>query len=259
MNIRVYYILGIMNSGRRQVVADLIEHGLSAGTKVGIYVHDKEVSCTAAEAAFNANENVSLFQWRIYENKWVAALPSEDIEVIFIMGSGIDSPIDALELFPDWLKAHHLNLSRIITVIDADKTSQYPLVQNWYEACLYFSDAVLFTHRHGACPPGWVETYIEAHRKACYPCVFMQVKKKQVDNPALVLDTTVRRLSQVFDSPEDFDGDWGNFTIEGDIDDIDEGIPIDPYFERLPNGQRAKPVLPIPLAIWQEAPIETST
>jgi hypothetical protein len=246
MSVRVYYILGIMNSGRRQVVADLIEHGLPEGTSVAIYVHEAEITCAAAEESFSANPNVSLFNWRLHEGKWVAALPPENTNILFVMGSGIDSPIDALEGFPDWLKAHDLSLSRVITVIDADKTSQHPIIQKWYEACLYFSDVVLFTHRHGACPPGWVESYIEDHRKACYPCVFMQVKKKQVDNPALVLDTTVRRLSQIFDSPNDFDGDWGDLVIEGDVDD--NTMPqADPYFERLPNGEKAKPVAPIPI------------
>ena len=253
MHSSVYLMMGVAGSGRRQVLADLVESGLPAGTSVALYFAEDELPCPAASEALSKQEAVKIFSWSMHNSRIVAAPPPNETEVIFFVLSGVESPVDALEAFPDWLSGHDLRLTRVLTVIDAEKTHAYPIVQAWYDACLHFSDVALFTHRGGTCPVGWVEAYIESYRKACYPCLFIQLKKKQVDNPALVLDPTVRRLSQAFDSAEDFEGDFDDI-IEGDVEEVIQidGAPIDmsvvdPYFVRLPNGNRAKPVQRIEL------------
>lgn len=253
----VYVVMGVTGSGRRQVVADLIDGGFSQDTAIALYFAEDEPPCPEANAALQGRPAVQSFSWHFQNGGIVSApVPSAAAAIFFIL-SGKESPVDALEVLPAWLSANDLMLARILTVVDCEKTHAHEALKEWYDACLHFSDVALFTHRGGNCPPGWVEAYIETYRKACYPCLFIQLRKKQVENPALVLDPTVRRLSQAFDSPEDFDSDLDD-DFEGDFEDdgLGSGLSgddstIDPYFVRLPNGDRAKPVKSVNLPLGQ--------
>jgi hypothetical protein len=60
------------------------------------------------------------------------------------------------------------------------------------------------------------------------PFLVENVRKDRIANPAIILDLTPRRISQVFDLEEDLDSDL-----------------TDPHLERLPTGERAK-TIPLP-------------
>lgn len=232
----VYLILGAPRSGRRDCVRDLIEGGLdkSATVYVGWSAAEED---TGADEQLTAREATVVHRYLSLEEVTVAG----DIETAFIVTDGRTSPIDQLEFFQQWFERNSQHtLARILTLVNCTLLHNQPKLDEWYKACIHFSDVVLLTKREGV-DNRWVSQFEEPYKKECYPCLFELVKKGGISNPALVLDLTPRRLSLAFDT----DLDAIDF-LDIDEDNLPEETitlerPVDPYFaRRSADGPREK-------------------
>jgi hypothetical protein len=236
----VYLILGAVGSGRRAVIADLIEDGLVEGDRAVVLLSDAEPA-----DEFDA-KLPGLARWNWTGELIEAALPREATHVFFVT-DGRTSPVDQAEVFKAWLEAQGGELARVICVVNCQLAEKHPPLLAWYDACVHFSDVVLLNHREGVANK-WMSDF-QAHFKSRFlPCLFEMVKAGRVKNPAVVLDPQARRMSHVFDAEQD----WIFTDAEGKVIDEDEEAEgdeevevtpeIEPYFERLNGSRRVKEV-----------------
>jgi hypothetical protein len=164
------------------------------------------------------------------------------------------SLIGQLETLRDWLAANHIELARIITLVDCAAAAGSDELRRWLDAAIHFSDAVLLGRRNDT-PAQWVAEFRRHYEKACYPCSFHLLRKdSRVEGPAVLLHPDTRRLSQVFDRADDPEESTA-FQIEASFDPQEEDSLLppeaDPYFATLPSGQRRRPLPDIsPWVSW---------
>jgi hypothetical protein len=213
----VYIILGAAGSGRRDVLADLVEAGLGADDRAAVLL-------AANEGATEADNKLpAIARWSWVEGEIAAALPAEATHVFFV-ADGRMNPVDLLEKFPGWLAASGGELGRVITVVNCTLAEKHPALQVWYEACIHFSDIALLNHRDGVANK-WMSTFLARFKALCLPCLFELVKAGRVKNPLIVLEPQARRMSHIFDVT-----DWTGidttdieFGEDGDLDSDDDG------------------------------------
>lgn len=239
----VYLILGASGSGRRQIVADLIQDGLSPDDRPAVMIADDEAD-DEADAKLP-----QLSRWAWTENTILAGVPENASHVFFIL-AGRRSQVDQVEAFKSWLAAHGLELARSICVINCRLAEQNPPLLAWYEACVHFADIVLLNKREGV-ENKWISGFLTYFNKLFYPCIFEMVKSGSVKNPALILEPQARRMTHVFDEEQD----WIVTNADGEeVDENDEEIDEDeelqakpeedPYFVRRSEGGRRVKELP---------------
>jgi hypothetical protein len=258
----VYIILGAAASGRRQVLHDLIDGGVSdTDHAVALISYDE-----AADDYDGKLPNVARWAW--HEGVINATIPPGTTHVFF-MTDGRRNPVDQLEALQKWLKVVQAELGRVITIVNCQFAEKNPPLMAWYEACIYFSDVALLNKREGVANK-WMSDFQLRFKELCYPCLFEMVKGGRVKNPLVILDPQARRMSHIFDIDE-----WTGIDLEGvefgtegedepeaDTDaaaksegtkkkghpnqspeDDDDWLPeSEPYFEMLPNGRRAKEI-----------------
>ena len=230
----VYLILGAAGSGRREVVADLIEGGLGAGGRALVLLSDGE---RAADSDARLGEP-GRWHWagdRIDSPELAGATH------VFLLGDGRRNPVDQVEAFQAWLPASGGELGRILCVVHCGLVAQHKELRVWFDACVHFSDVVLLNRREGLANK-WMSDF-QAHYAAQFlPCLFELVKAGRVKNPALILEPQARRMSHVFDEelnweitgPEESDAE-GEEEIEAKPEE-------DPYLQRLAGGRRVKEI-----------------
>ena len=234
----VYLILGAAGSGRREVLADLIEAGLGEGERGAVMLATSEVP-----SAFDA-KLPQLARWTWEEGTIVAQLPQDATRVFFI-ADGRRSPIDQLEVFRPWVEAQRGELARVLVVVNCQLAEKNPALLAWFEACIHFTDVVLLNRREGV-ENKWLSGFLAHFKKQYYPCLFETVKEGRVKNPALVLEPQARRMSHVFDEEQDWvftdaDGETIDEDEETEGDEEVQATPEeDPYFVRMPGGRRVK-------------------
>jgi hypothetical protein len=240
----VYVILGATGSGRRDVLADLIQGGLDEDERATVLLAADE----PADPRDAALGRVVRWTW---ENGIIAA-PDDALAGathVFFVTSGRGSPVDHVEAFKPWLAARGGELGRIITVVNCQLAEKHKELVAWYEACIHFSDVVLLARREGVANK-WLSEFQNRFKDQFYPCLFEFVKDGRVKNPPLVLEPQARRMSHYFDETE-----WvvvGDDEIEHGVDDEEEGTEteeevevkevLDPYFERRLGGRRLKEI-----------------
>ncbi len=118
-----------------------------------------------------------------------------------------------------------LELARIVSFVDCNLLSEdiYP----WLDGVAHFSDAMCFANRTNANGSLATEA-IERYKSMRYPMETFFLSKCKDPPLNRILATTARRISHVFD-PTDLLAD-------------DETFDRDPYLERLPNGNRVRPI-----------------
>jgi hypothetical protein len=238
----VYFILGTPGSGRREIVRDLVENGLTAADPVLLLVSEAE-SADAAEEKLAQRPKTTVLR-----TQWTPAeLPPVDLPpggLVFFLADGHADPITQLESLQPWLLARGAQLARILLVVDCQFAEKHPILRAWYGACIHFSDVVFLTKRAGVANK-WVSDFLQQFEHGYSPALFLQLKKSGVENPALVLDPQSRRVSQYFDEAIDLTDVVIETDDEEEVDDDeDDGLPEpEAYFELLRSGQRAK-VLP---------------
>jgi hypothetical protein len=234
----VYLILGAAGSGRREVLADLIEGGLGEGDRAAVLLAETE----AADPADARLPNVT--RWTGTDVYLTAELPAEATHV-FLMTDGRRNPVEQLEACKTWLEISGGELARILCVVHCRLIEQHPPLVAWFDACLHFSDVGLLNRREGVANK-WLSDYLARCEKQFHPCLFELVKAGRVKNPALVLDPQARRASHAFDPEQEWlitDGEGDEIDEQEEAEDEEE-VQItqeeDPYMARDATGRHAK-------------------
>ena len=236
----VYLILGAAGSGRREIVADLIEGGLAEGDRAAVMLFAAE-----APDAFDA-KLPALTRWTWTGESVEGTLPTDATHVFFLT-DGRSNPIDQLEVSLPWLQAQGAELGRVLCVVNCQLAEKNPGLLAWYEACVHFSDVVLLTRREGVANK-WLSDFRAHFDDQFYPCLFELVKGGRVKNPALVLDPLARRMSHAFDAEQDWvftdaEGEEIEEDEESEGDEEIEATPaVDPYFVRDAAQRRQKKI-----------------
>jgi len=226
----VYLVLGAAGSGRREVLADLIEGGLGGGDRPVVLVSSGEPA-GASDARFAWVE-----RWRLLAGPAVDAEFPSGASHVFILADGRRNPVDQVEAFRTWLAERGAEVARVICVVDCGLAEGHPKLFAWFEACIHFSDIVLLNHREGV-PNKWIGEFRARFEDKFYPCLFELVKGGRVGNPALVLDPVARRMSHVFDETEWIAEDEDEEEAE-DADEVEMKPEEDHYLERRTGGRR---------------------
>ncbi|MBN1403614.1 MAG: hypothetical protein JW942_04005 [Opitutales bacterium] len=245
--IQLYVILGSAGSGRREVVADLVETSL-AGSHVLLAATE-----AAAPTDARLEAKAQVLRWSFDgEALCISELPAE-CETLIMLLDGTADPVVQLELLVEWLASHKdVELARIITVLNSRLLYETPNLKLWFDACIHFSDVVLFNKREDV-PNKWFSDFTARFAKACYPCMFEYVKNGHVRNPAQVVFPEALRMSLAFEpvdekaAPDNADFLAESFDLGDDadeeLDDIEnagdeiEEPAVEPYFERDLSGR----------------------
>ena len=236
----VYLILGTPGSGRRAVVADLIEGGLDETDRAAVMVSENE----AAEPV--ASKLPLVESWRWTGETIEGTLPAGATQVFFVT-DGRANPINQIEVFKAWIEAQGGEVARVLCVVDCGLASRHPALLAWYDACVHFSDVVLLNRREGV-ENKWLSDFQGHFKKQFIPALFEFVKGDRVKNPGLVLEPQARRMSHVFDEEQDWiftdaEGEEIDEDEETEGDEEVEATPEeDPYFARLNGGRRVKEI-----------------
>lgn len=238
-----YLILGATGSGRRELVADLIDGGLAGGDRPAVLLPAGE----PADAADGKLPGPARWTWQggTIEGAW----PEGATHVFFVTDGGLN-PVDQVEAFKPWLEAAGGRLGTVICVVHCRLAEQHPPLLAWFEACIHFSDIVLLHRREGVANK-WLSGFLAHFRDQFYPCLFELVKGGGVKNPALVLTPQERRLSHYFDADQDwiFTDRDGEVVEEEEATEGDEEVEAtpeqDPYLMRLAGGRRVKEIIDI--------------
>ena len=237
----VYLILGAAGSGRREVLADLIEAGLAEGDHAAVLLGQSETA-----DAFDG-KLPAVASWRWTEAETIEGeLPDEATHVFFV-SDGRKNPVEQIEVFKAWLEAQGGELARVLCVVNCQLAEKHAPLLAWYEACVHFADIVLLNRREGVANK-WFSDFQSHFKKQFLPCLFELVKGGRVKNPALVLVPEARRMSHFLDAEQD----WIFTDAEGEVIDEDEEAEgdeeieatpeEDPYFVRDAAGRRLKKV-----------------
>lgn len=233
----VYLILGAAGSGRREVLADLIDGGL-ADEKVAVLLPADEPA-TETDARLPA---ISRWTWTL-AGSIEAALPAEATRIFFVT-DGRRNPVDQLEAFKNWIELQPADLGRVICVINCQLVEKHSALRVWFEACVHFSDVALLNRREGVANK-WLSDFRAFFDDKFVPCLFEFVKAGRIKNPALILEPQARRMTHIFDDELEWlvvDED-GEEEAEADAKDGEEEVEVareeDPYFERDAAGRRA--------------------
>ncbi len=229
----VYLILGAAGSGRREIVADLIESD-PGGT-------DGALSLLAAGERPDEHEGRlgATARWAWADGR-IETPPPGGAPRIFFFTDGRRNPVDQVEAFHSWLPAHHAVLARILCVVHCGLAARHPALVTWFDACVHFSDVVLLNRREGVASK-WLSNCQARYTGQFLPCLFELVKDGRVANPALILDPAARRMAHLFDEEPNWEVTGGD-----DDDDAEEAREIeahpevDPWLARRPGGRRVK-------------------
>lgn len=236
----VFLILGATGSGRREVLADLIEGGLAEGDRPAVLLAADE----PPEAFDPRLPGLTRWNWT---DGIILAVPPPEVTHLFFVTHGRVNPVDQIEAFQLWLEAQGAELARVICVVNCRLAEQHPPLLAWYEACVHFSDIVLLHRREGVANK-WLSDFLAHFQGQFYPCLFEPVKAGRVKNPALVLEPQARRLSHLFDEDQDWiftDGDGEEIDEQEETDDEAEVTAApeeDIYLVRDGTGRRVKKV-----------------
>jgi hypothetical protein len=149
----VYLILGAPGSGRREVLADLIEAGLDESDRPAVMLE-------AGEAADPADARLPRLTRWTWQGEFIdGALPPESGPVFFVT-AGRANPVDQIEVFKAWIEAQGGELARVICVVHCALAEKHPALLAWYDACAHFSDVVLLNRREGVANK-WVSDFIK--------------------------------------------------------------------------------------------------
>jgi hypothetical protein len=239
----IYLILGAAGSGRREVLADLIEAGLGEDDHAAVLLADAEVA-----DEFDARLPLGpRWTWEGGEAPLAAVVPDEATHVFFVT-DGRRNPVDQIEAFKGWLTAHNRTLARAICVVNCQLGEKHPALFAWYEACIHFADVVFLNRREGV-ENKWLSDFRTHFKKQYFPAVFEPVKAGKVHNPAAILEPEARRISHLFDEDQDWvftNSEGEEIDEEEETDDEDEEIEAapaeDPYLARKLGGRRVKEI-----------------
>lgn len=199
----LYAVLGSAGSGRSALIANLLEED----SRFIVHVDEK------AHAIASGVPPEQIVPW-----KWIDGHIGIGGEIpvgaeLFFMVHGRESPVDFIEGLHEWIQGKPIQLGRVLTVVNCSLLAKHPKLQNWYNACIYFSDAVLLGCREDV-TNGWINEFQSSYTEKNYPCHFRFIKKNKIDRPAEILFPEARRISLVFEDEEDRYDEEGNYIEE---------------------------------------------
>ena len=230
----IYFVFGIPNSGRREVIFDLIDGGIPKHEQV-LYFRPEGEPVNSFDEQLEALENVSVASWQLKDCKINHGKLSAAPQKIIFLAPGASNPADCAEALKQWGEHNQCRIARIITVLHCHFLRTQPAARAWFEACIHFSDVVLLNRREEA-GNKWVKDFEAEFKKARSPARFIFVKKGRVTNPAEVLEPEARRVSLYFDELVPIEDD------EFEDEHQPEDRKPDRYIERLESSRRAKPI-----------------
>ena len=231
---QVYLVYGITDSGRREILLDLIESGTDKEKPV-LYFRPEQEPHSPTDESLKALENVSVVNWQLSGTKIRHGSIKAAPQTIFFLAPGNSDPADVAEALKTWVDGNGCQLARIITVVHCSFLSQTENALPWFNACIHFSDIVLLNRRENVTNT-WVKNFELGYRKQYCPSRFLLVKKGRVANPFEILEPEARRISLYFDELIQIEED----AFDDDL--LPEDRKPDKYIERLENGQRARRV-----------------
>ena len=231
----VYLFLGCRTSGRRQSVYDLISDVAKEDNPFTLLLSSTDdPNEWNDKLATTAHVTIETYSGGV---DTIASDQLNPHHTNLILVPGNANPIDQVEALKPLLESTSCQLGRIITIAHCGLLETHPKLQNWYDACIHFSDACI-VHRALETSNQFVQDFIDRYKDNHFPCLFETVSKGRVKNPGLILEPQARRISLYFEPEED---QW--------LDDEDEDIESpteDPYMVRFPSGNRAKWIPEIP-------------
>jgi hypothetical protein len=240
----VYIVLGVAGSGRREVIADLLEGGLAEGDRAVVFLSERE---TADPSDARLGE---IQRWSWTDGAVTGAVPPGATHVFFVT-DGRGNPVDQIEALKPWIEGNGAELGRILTVVHCSFAEQHHEMLAWYDACIHFSDVALLNRRDGVANK-WLSEFRRRYEDTFTPCLFEFVKGGRVKNPPLVLEPQPRRMSHYFDEETDWvvTGIESGSEDENDaLDNVDEEVEVsaavDPYFALDAAGRRAKRIVDV--------------
>ncbi|MGC6455183.1 MAG: hypothetical protein ACON39_06965 [Coraliomargaritaceae bacterium] len=229
----VYVLFGIPESGRREVLYDLIEGGLEKGTNV-LYFKPKQELPSLADEKLLSIRTVTTANWELDGARLLHSKIEAAPDVLFFLAPGRADPADVVESIKTWADKNDCEVARLLTVVHCSFLKDNPEAKAWFDACIHFSDIVLLNHRNKE-DNKWIRQFEAGYAKQHNPSRFLLVKNNRVANPAEVLYPEARRSSLYFDDL---------IPIEEDEfeEDAPDDLKPDRYIERLESGQRAYPI-----------------
>lgn len=229
----VYLIYGIEDSGRREVLFDLIDGGIPKDEQV-LYFRPNDATDSPFDEKIEALDNTSVVDWELADCKIkhgkITAAPTK---IVFLAPGRVD-PADFAEALNTWMDRNLCVLGSVITIVNCNFIKEHPRSQTWFDACIHFSDIVLLGKRTTV-DNRWIKAFEARYTKQYFPCRIELAVKGKAQNPIAVLDTEARRMSLFFDEL---------IPIEEDEfeEDRPEDTQPDPYIERNQSGQRIRPI-----------------
>ncbi len=247
----MYLIIGTKNSGRREILFDLI-NSPDRISNAKIFLAKAE-SPDAFDEKIAALHHSTIIRYEQELFQEILETDHHDADVFLILNSREDM-VDQLETAATILPQSQNTLDRILFVMDCDLAMRETRLKRWFEAATHFADCVLLNKRSNV-TPGWMRDWLGHFEKERYPTLFTFVKKGRVENPDLVLSTTPLRMTLAFEEDdsvtEETNASWKSLAEHIDDDtvftddaedeedkDDDEVTEQDPYFERIHNGTR---------------------
>lgn len=218
---KIYLILGAENSGRRSILNDLLSD-FPSKNKI-LYFKDVNNSTSEYDTKLESRPNLVKINFKVQECKIKHEPISDSPELIIFLSSEKCDPSDLIEGLKNWLNKNNCSLTRIITNADCRLIENNPSAEEWYNACIHFSDYVL-VNNIGVNDNKWLNNWIKDQKQKFHPTRFETVKKNCVRNPADVLDSRIYRNTQFFDYND-------NEFLSNDFEE-------DKYIKRLQNGER---------------------
>ena len=235
----VYLVLGAAGSGRREVLADLVEDRTESGNRTAVMLSDAE---TPDEFEKKLG---TITRWHWTDEGTIEGELPRDAARIFFVTDGRRNPVEQCDVFRAWVEAQGGELARVLGVINCQLAEKHPPLLPWFDACVHFADVVLLNRREGVANK-WMSDFQAHYTDQFIPGLFEFVKNGRVKNPALVLEPQARRMSHAFDAEQDWiftdaDGEVIEEDEETEGDEEIEATPEeDPYFVRDAAGRRLK-------------------
>ena len=220
-------ILGPAGAGRADAVRELAGNAWPEGSRI-------RVLRTAREGGAAPDA------WTFQDGQAGVPAPGDEDAAILVTDGALPA-VDQMEALHRALRPMQPDavwrVARIVTVVDCPLAMKHPVVEEWYRACVHFSDAVVINRRWEV-PGQWVSRFLEPYEKEFYPCLFFNLTKAgTIANPPAVIEGEPLRLTHIFDDIDAVD------EMEFDEDNLpDEPFDLvrqpDKYFARDELGRR---------------------
>lgn len=237
-SVSVFCIVGIRGSGRRAIVSNLLEV-LPGDDKPAALI----VAAAELEAFAKDFQSLSVLPWQLdhHEPRPLEFTCPEGTKTLFICSDGADSPVHLMEALSLWCREHNFPNLIISTVVHCTLCATHHPIHSWYQAAIHFSDFVMLNQREGV-DNKWLADFQKPFQRQFYPCIFEPVRNGRIRNPAVILSSPPRRMSQAFEEtaveiPIDEDIEVGE-----EEEDIEDSPVPELHFERLLNKNYRRPV-----------------